>query len=280
MKTKKDISKSSVSLYAILARKVPVAVIFRRGPSKQVLLIYWKTNSDEFYIGQWLKGRIYPEACDLSPMGDKLLYFAGKFKGKYDTWTAVSRPPFLTALALWPKGDCWGGGGLFKNENIVIITHRPNEMKLAEGSIPKKIKIECGWSQKNKSRLVRDGWVIENQYTIRKRNQVKNHKYELINEMADYRIVDINSQEKISLGRLDWAEWDYSGDLVYAKQGKIYRLSFDRKNRIMDIKDAKMLIDLSSLKFETRETPEDAKKWFGKLEYLEKKKIKKQTSEE
>ena len=29
------------------------------------------------------------------------------------TWTAISRPPWFTALAVWPKGDSWGGGGLF-----------------------------------------------------------------------------------------------------------------------------------------------------------------------
>ena len=26
-------------------------------------------------------------------------------RGDFGTWTAVSRPPFFTALALWPKGD-------------------------------------------------------------------------------------------------------------------------------------------------------------------------------
>jgi hypothetical protein len=28
-------------------------------------------------------------------------------------WTAVSKPPWLTALGLCPKGNCWDGGGLF-----------------------------------------------------------------------------------------------------------------------------------------------------------------------
>src|SRR5579871_613334 len=31
-------------------------------------------------------------------------------------WTAVSKVPFLTTLALWPKGDCWHGGDLFLEE--------------------------------------------------------------------------------------------------------------------------------------------------------------------
>jgi hypothetical protein len=100
---------ATARLYAILARRSPVAVLFRRGPSKQVLLIRWNTNDDSLLPGQWLKGRIYERRCDLSPDGDLLLYFAANWKKPYLSWSAVSRPPYLTALALWPKGDGWGG---------------------------------------------------------------------------------------------------------------------------------------------------------------------------
>ena len=103
--------KSSVRLYALLARAAPVAVIFRRGPSRQVQLVLWKTDTDTFESGQWFKGRIYERRCDLSPSGRRLIYFAAKYRKPLYTWTAVSRPPFLTAVALWPKGDAWGGGG-------------------------------------------------------------------------------------------------------------------------------------------------------------------------
>lgn len=105
--------KSQVRLYCILAKEAPVAVLFRRGPSKRVLLILWRTDTDKFEEGQWFKGRIYERRCDLSPTGRRLIYFAQNHKDLYFSWTAVSKPPFVTALALWPKGDCWGGGGLF-----------------------------------------------------------------------------------------------------------------------------------------------------------------------
>jgi len=29
------------------------------------------------------------------------------------SWTAISRAPWLRALVLFGKGDCWHGGGLF-----------------------------------------------------------------------------------------------------------------------------------------------------------------------
>src|SRR5689334_6204370 len=104
----------STRIYFLLARKSPLAVIFRRGPSKQVAVITWDTERHEFFLGQWLKGRIYEHRCDLSPSGQKLIYFAAKYGTEMRTWTAVSRPPFLTAIALWPKGDAWGRGGLFE----------------------------------------------------------------------------------------------------------------------------------------------------------------------
>ncbi len=107
---------AATRLSVLLARKSPMAVIFRRGPSKSVAVISWDTERDEFRLGQWLKGRIYEHRCDLSPSGQKLIYFAANHRNPMRTWTAVSRPPFLTALLLWPKGDTWDGGGSFENE--------------------------------------------------------------------------------------------------------------------------------------------------------------------
>ena len=41
-----------IGLYAILARDARVGVVFRREPSKQVLLLLWRTDTDRFYEGQ------------------------------------------------------------------------------------------------------------------------------------------------------------------------------------------------------------------------------------
>src|SRR2546430_12168249 len=45
---------SDVRLYAILARNAARAILFRRGPSKRVLLILWNMENDTFDEGQWL----------------------------------------------------------------------------------------------------------------------------------------------------------------------------------------------------------------------------------
>ncbi len=160
---------SQVRLYAILAREAPTAVVFRRGPSNHVLLIKWDTSDDTFEQGQWLKGRIYERRCDLSPDGKMLIYFAANYRKPYYSWSAISRPPYLTGLALWPKGDGWGGGGHFLRRGKIALNHRDNEMELATGySVPRWLKVtqfgqRPGWGEDDPiwpERLKRDGWEL------------------------------------------------------------------------------------------------------------------------
>lgn len=85
-------------------------------------LIGWDRSDDSFMSGQWFSERIYERRCDLSPSGNLLVYFAAKHHGPvpFDiNGTVISHPPFLTELARWPKGDAWGGGGLFEDETTL-----------------------------------------------------------------------------------------------------------------------------------------------------------------
>ena len=294
-------SKSSIRLYAIQARNAPLAVVFRRGPSKQVLLTLWHTDTDTFYEGQWLNGRIYERRCDLSPNGQLLIYFAANYKEPYFSWTAISKPPFLTAIALWQKGDGWGGGGLFNSESEILLNHRPNEMTLADGfELPKQIKVNpfgehSGWGEDSPvadQRLLRDGWdlIQQGKFTEHKiggpiwiefnppqiwskLNPIKDRNYELhevthgLHEhngswyVTGHIVVDNNTKEEISLGKTDWADWCSKGELLFAKEGKILRLGFDKNSKLNLLKDAKLLIDLSDRRFEPKEAPPKAQSW-------------------
>jgi hypothetical protein len=112
-------------LFVILAHEAPVGVILRRGPAAWYHVILWHTDTDRFEHGAWFKGRIYEERCDLSPDGQVFLYFAlqgSRWRTTYKgSWTAVSRPPWLQALVLWPQGDTWGGGGRFVGPRKVAL---------------------------------------------------------------------------------------------------------------------------------------------------------------
>lgn len=119
-------------LSLVFARVAPIVVILRRGPTRWVEVIKWNTATDLFEHGQWLHGRIYAERCGLSPNGELFVYFAMRYgrvskeDGYQQTFTAVSKPPYLTALALWPEGSTWGGGGHFVNDKTLRLAYGGN----------------------------------------------------------------------------------------------------------------------------------------------------------
>ena len=123
-------NSSHVRLFFIFARESPIGVIIRRGPTRWVQIIRWNTATDIFEPGAWFHGRLYETRCDLSPDGGKLVYCAAKFEraARQDddygyVWTAISKIPWLTALALWPMPDTYHGGGLFEtNQRLLLDT--------------------------------------------------------------------------------------------------------------------------------------------------------------
>ena len=297
--------KPQVRLYCLLAREAPVAVVFRRGPSKRVMLTLWRTDTDQFYEGQWLKGRIYERRCDLSPNGRLLIYFAANYKLPYFSWTAVSKPPFLTALALWPKGDCWGGGGLFKTERQIVLNHRAAEMKLAEDfKLPRDIKTQpfgegSGWGEDNPivdARLRRDGWhMVQEGETVQhslgddvwvdfkpalvwsKPHTASRGRYELqmhihgIHQrdgpwyLVEHLVKDKNTGSTVELGKTEWADWCRSGDLLFAKEGRVFRLHCSDTGVLNPLSSASLLIDLSDRTFKELAPPHEATQWDADL---------------
>src|ERR1044072_1506626 len=102
-------------VHALIPQNGKTAVVIRRGPSKRVCILSWNTETDEVSVSQWLKGRIYERRSDISPDGKYWAYFA--MNGQWESevkgaWTAIARTPWLKAISLFAKGDCWFGGGL------------------------------------------------------------------------------------------------------------------------------------------------------------------------
>ncbi|MFN9604071.1 MAG: hypothetical protein ACK6A7_11580, partial [Planctomycetota bacterium] len=118
-------------LFIITARRVPTAVILRRGPSQWYHVVRWDTRLDKFDHGAWIKGRIYEDKCDVSPDGQLFLYFihqGSRYRTQFsDSWTAISRVPWLQALVVWPQGGTYGGGGRFVDDGTVALrgVHHP-----------------------------------------------------------------------------------------------------------------------------------------------------------
>lgn len=289
-----------VRLWILLARDARQAVIFRRGPSKRVQLIVWKTDTDTFIPGQWLKGRIYERRADLSPSGQRLIYFAAKFKGPFYSWTAASRPPYLTALALWPKTDTWGGGGIFASENEILLDH--SDLEPADGFvIPESIQVRPldldiqGEDKVLARRLIRDGWIRQqvgklHSYSLRARIMFRYDPPEVWSrehpagrpwslrrtilghgeqggawDVYEHTVVEHRGGTEIQLGRTDWADWDHSGFLAFAKHGQLFRVRFDSSGNLNPVETAESLIDTSLFVFTEIVAPPEAKDWWAEL---------------
>lgn len=245
-------------VYAILARDAHVGIIFRRGPSKCVQLIYWDLLTDEFTPGDWLYGRIYERRCDLSPYGNWLIYFAQKLNGYPPeltyAWTAMSIPPSVVPLLAWPRGNCWDGGGLFISPHELWPNHLydcaeaygeydPHELTDTSNQrvhgedlyVWHRHAILDGWQ----NMLQVDGALTEDPIEVtferstyadtgilRKRSPrgdtellITTNWYKLENNLYSLRDAGGPSTQ---IEGAEWADWGKNGRLVFAKKGKVF----------------------------------------------------------
>lgn len=263
-----------------MARDAPYAVVVRRGPSKKVAVIGWDRSSDEFLVGQWMNGRIYERRCDLSPDGKHLIYFA--MNGHWDSetqgsWTGISRAPYLKALTLWPKGDCWLGGGMFLSNSSYWLNGGCSNVPLRDDS-GLKCSTEYPWPVRYGSectsvyypRLIRDGWS-----ELPHKREAKWNTFMLfekrineewtINKIAHETLPQQKGQgcyfdeHVLQNGRTgvviecptwEWAEVD-GQRLVWAESGKLYSGQLDANG----LCHVKVLYDFNALNFEQLEAP-------------------------
>jgi hypothetical protein len=276
--------KFPARVHPILARDAKTAVIIRRGPSKSVCTILWDRRNDTFKLGQWLRGRIYERRCDLSPDGKHFIYLAmnGKWSGPVKgSWTAISRAPYLKALALWPSGDCWNGGGLFHSDRIFWrnINTWQDEADVV-GRLPKKLTEETRFPfHENYGgecpgvyyiRLQRDGWKLQRRENPSPDERVSIFEKELPSSWIleksahasidhpvgrgcyydTHRLIHPESGETLNHPEWEWAELDRKR-LVWVTKGVLYAAKIHGKS----LGDVKLLHDFNDMEFEAIPAP-------------------------
>jgi hypothetical protein len=103
-------------IFCITAPDARVAAVIARGPSEWCHIGRWDYERMTYQPGAWLHGVIYPQRCDLSPDGELFCYFTLKKHADWpatNAYLAVSRLPWLTALAAWGVGSTWTRGAHF-----------------------------------------------------------------------------------------------------------------------------------------------------------------------
>jgi hypothetical protein len=100
-------------LFGIPATRSPVVAILRRGPSNWSQVLRWDPEAGVLERGSWIHANLYPQRCDVSPDGRWLSYFTLRRKSTWaagPTYIAISRLPWLTALAAWGTCGTWTRG--------------------------------------------------------------------------------------------------------------------------------------------------------------------------
>ncbi|HEX8549935.1 MAG TPA: hypothetical protein VF681_00130 [Abditibacteriaceae bacterium] len=267
-------------LHVLLARDARYGVIIRRGPSKRVCTIGWNREDDSFTPGQWLKGRIYERRSDLSPDGRHLLYFA--MNGHWDSevkgaWTAISISPYLKAISLWAKGDCWHGGGLFIDKKHYWINDGYGHSPLKVTSVLKRVDEYPNYVYYGGEctgvyylRLLRDGWSYKGEISKGEYHEVVTfekpvNEHWILRKFAHATLdhpdgkgcyYDEHEMENVKAGvKIDGQNWEWADvdrrRVVWATDGKLFAGRLSTK----DMDNIVQLHDFNSVEYERTKAP-------------------------
>ena len=117
-------------LFGIPASRAAIVAVLRRGPSDWSHVGRWDIGRGTYRSGAWIRGSLYPQRCDLSPDGRWLCYFALKGSAKWKagtTYVAISRLPWLAALAAWGTCGTWTRGAHFVEDRDTWHVGAPDE---------------------------------------------------------------------------------------------------------------------------------------------------------
>ena len=237
-------------LFVYLARRAPIGVVLRRGPSDWARLSLWHTDTDRIEHGQWIKGRIYERRSDLSADGRLFAAFVRQSGGRNpdgaDSWIALSRPPYFTALAVWYVGGTYYTGAFFPEDDTLWLGFmkeappdvgaKPPSLRIAPPQPIPYIDGTGEWTDRTVhfNRLLRDGWRLidkESHATVWERPHPSApmtlsmvHVFEDFNRFGgpysvDYTVTADGTAHR--LGKATWADWDHRGRLVAARDGQL-----------------------------------------------------------
>jgi YD repeat-containing protein len=254
----------SCRLFVYLARRAPIGVVLRRGPTDWARLSLWHTDTDRIEHGQWIKARVYERRSDLSADGRLFAAFVRQSAGRNaegaDSWIALSRPPYFTALAVWYVGGTYHTGAFFPEDDTLWLGFmkeappdvgtRPPSLHIAP---PQPIRYVDGtgeWTERTVhfNRLLRDGWLLidrEPYATLWKRLHPDGtmalsmvHVLENFRRFGgpysvDYAVTTAAGTEH-ALGEATWADWDHRGRLVAARDGQLSEWSVPGGWRVIE----------------------------------------------
>lgn len=246
-------------IHLLPAKTAPYVIVIRRKPTKWFHVMRWNTSTDEIEHGSWFNGHLYAKRSDVSFDGQWMVYLAMGSTGK--TWNGVCRLPFLKTAVDVPGNGTWYGGGYWASEQLLKLNawHWPmlrGLRKKAAKVLPFQIEEFCATHNAEDlgvlyPRLQRDGWQRCGE-NYGKDNKLAGNKYrvECIGDdgwrhqlSKDHPVLRaqyigyfehgytfrfwLEEYPNIIDQEVDWAGWDALGQLIFSRQGVLYKYSLD-----------------------------------------------------
>ena len=232
-------------LHVLLARDCALAVVIRHGTAKSVCTLLWDRRKDEFALGQWIRGRIDTATCDLSPDGQHFIYTANRYHLETNSWTVVSRPPYLKAVAYYPWR--WAGGWFVNNRDYCVMNHGLSQADDREHPFVLRVEAEGPKPSLYAARMVRGGWTIK-EGTLDFVREVA-HGWTLW-QSAKRRYRLSCGDRKADTKGWDWADLD-GKRLVWTVKGCLWAGQVGKEG----LEDVQLLHDFNGMKFEAIVAP-------------------------
>ena len=253
-------------IHLLPAKRSPYVLVIRRKPSKCFHIIRWNTKSDRLEHGSWFNGKLYPKRCDISFDGQWMIYLAMGDSG--NTWNGVCRLPYLRTVLEGENMGTWFGGGYWRDRQTLLL----NQWQPTQGSVPFKLdQLQAEFGGEDLGVLYpkweRDGWRRRGdhygtheiktlaKYTVECvgddgwSHQPSRQYPALIARYIGYLAhgctfrFSLDRFDELLDDRVDSACWDSLRNLVYSREGMLYKYSLD------DMKAGRpgTVIDLESL---------------------------------
>lgn len=235
-------AKPAPRIYCLPAAESPTVAVFLRGPTNWSHLGRWDLQKGCYEPGAWLSGRIFPRRSDLSPDGCYLCYFAHKPSATWDhgdTYIAVSKLPWLTALIAFGTFGTWTRGYQFVQDGGEHDVKLPISYGLRLIPVVQFANERLrGWEEAPDCppRNPHDMWDQHRNARMRKRQPGSDRL--LCVESMGWAGGEFNGEQAVDgmhvryslesegdlevLDDLQWADWDRNGRLLAAtREGKL-----------------------------------------------------------
>lgn len=271
----------SPRIFGIPAARAPVVAVLRRGPSDWSHVGRWDVAHGVYEPGAWIRANLYPQRCDVSPDGRWLCYFTLRGRAAWragNTYVAISRLPWLTALAAWATCGTWTRGAHFTEERGVTSVGQPSEGDVRPClekfglavTRPASFAVERrhGWSETDDTppRPPEDMWDERRPVAMQKLRPQSQGAVRLTVRgyfaafrsgapgQTMYAILEDGRERRLE--GVQWADWDAEGRLLVA--------TADGRLQIRDGSDAAIVLwqyDLAGLVPDPTPPPDEARRW-------------------